>query len=296
MMQSYIKIQRAQHFGMCFGVRDAIELAKSQATLGPVQVLGALVHNPIVLSELTALGVTTAAANGSLPEGTGPLMITAHGASKRRLAALEATGRSVIEATCPLVRASHRSLERLVAEGYFPVVIGQREHVEVRGMTEDYDDHAVILSEEDVASLPMKARYGLVSQTTQPLEKVRRLVARCRERFPESEVRFIDTVCTPTKSRQQAAVALAKGCHRVLVIGGKDSNNTKELVATCSQHCERVHHIQTAAELRATWFEFGETVGLTAGTSTPDSVIDDVERWLEDFNCFQAKLHSTDGL
>ncbi|MBI3868526.1 MAG: 4-hydroxy-3-methylbut-2-enyl diphosphate reductase [Verrucomicrobia bacterium] len=280
---------------MCFGVRDAIALAKSHAAHGPVTVLGPLAHNPAVVADLNALGVRVDPSPGGIPGGTGPLMITAHGASKRRLAALEATGRPVIEATCPLVRAAHRALEKLAAEGCFPVVIGQRDHVEVRGMTEDFDEHAVILNDADVDALPAMARFGIVAQTTQPIEKVRRLVERCRERFPASEVRYLDTVCSPTKSRQQAAVALAQRCHRVLVIGGRNSNNTQELVATCSLHCERVHHIESAEELRATWFEAGETVGVTAGTSTPDSVIDAVERWLEEFNRFQSKLHSTDG-
>ena len=123
-----------------------------------------------------------------------------------------------------------------------------------------------------------RPRFGVIAQTTQPIERVRRLVQLIRERFPKSEVRFIDTVCQPTKQRQSAAVELAQKCDVVVVIGGAHSNNTHELVKTCSQFCSRVHHIQTADDLRAEWFQADDTVGITAGTSTPDVVIDMIEQ------------------
>ena len=107
------------------------------------------------------------------------------------------------------------------------------------------------------------------------------LVNRLREFFPQSEVKFVDTVCRPTKQRQSAAVELASRCDVVIVIGGAHSNNTRELVATCRRHCARVHHVQTADDLRDEWFEDADTVGITAGTSTPDSVIDDIEAFLQ---------------
>ena len=99
-----------------------------------------------------------------------------------------------------------------------------------------------------------------------------------RRRFPNSEIRFIDTVCQPTKQRQSAAIELARRSDVVIVVGGAQSNNTRELVATCASHCGRVHHVQTAADLRPEWFAGAETVGITAGTSTPDAAIDAVER------------------
>ncbi len=123
------------------------------------------------------------------------------------------------------------------AEGFHPVIIGKRDHVEVRGMTEDLDEFDVVLSEADVASLRERPRFGVIAQTTQPIDRVRQLVRLIRERFPESEVRFIDTVCQPTKQRQNAAVELAQKCDVVIVIGGAHSNNTHELVKTCSRFC-----------------------------------------------------------
>jgi 4-hydroxy-3-methylbut-2-en-1-yl diphosphate reductase len=120
-----------------------------------------------------------------------------------------------------------------------------------------------------------------VAQTTQPLERVRFLTGLLRWRFPDSEVRFVDTVCQPTKQRQNSAVELAQQSDVVVVIGGVHSNNTHELVKTCRRHCSRVLHIQTAEELRPEWFEGAQTVGITAGTSTPDVSIDQVEQWLQ---------------
>jgi 4-hydroxy-3-methylbut-2-enyl diphosphate reductase len=186
-------------------------------------------------------------------------------------------GLNVLEATCPLVHVAHRSLAKLVREGFHPVIIGKRDHVEVRGMTEDLAEFDVVLGEEDVASLRERPRFGVISQTTQPIDWVRQLVRLIQERFPQSEVRFVDTVCQPTKQRQNAAVELSQKCGVVVVIGGAHSNNTHELVKTCLRFGPRVHHVQTAADLRKEWFRAEDTVGITAGTSTPDSVIVAVE-------------------
>lgn len=116
-----------------------------------------------------------------------------------------------------------------------------------------------------------------MAQTTQPIDKVRRLVGLIRDRFPKSAVHFVDTVCQPTKQRQNAATELAQKCDVVIVIGGAHSNNTHELVKTCSRFCARVHHVQTALELREDWFLASDIVGITAGTSTPEAIIATVE-------------------
>ena len=273
-----MKILRAEHLGMCFGVRDAIALALQTAQREPLTVLGDLVHNETVLTELRANGIRFEQKPDAAHTAT--VMITAHGASERALNAARSRGLNLLEATCPLVRVAHRSLQKLVADGFHPVVIGKRDHVEVRGLTEDFVECDVVLSVEDIANLRERPRFGVMAQTTQPIEKVRQLVRQLQARFPQSEVRFIDTVCQPTKQRQNAAVELAQKCDVVIVIGGAHSNNTHELVKTCSQFCERVHHVQTAADLRADWFCENDIFGITAGTSTPDSVIDAVEQAL----------------
>jgi len=273
-----MRVIRAEHLGMCFGVRDAIALALQQAASEPLTVLGDLVHNETVLAELRARGVKIAQQVTAVETRT--VMITAHGASDRTMGRVRERGLTVTEATCPLVRLAHRAVTKLVRDGYHPVIVGKREHVEVRGLTEDLEDFDVVLSEADVFELRERARFGVAAQTTQPIERVRELVRLVRRRFPRAEVRFIDTVCRPTKQRQHSAIELAQQADVVVVIGGAHSNNTQELVKTCGRYCGRVHHVQAATDLREEWFAGAQTVGVTAGTSTPDAAIDEVEQSL----------------
>ncbi|MBL9136326.1 MAG: 4-hydroxy-3-methylbut-2-enyl diphosphate reductase [Verrucomicrobiales bacterium] len=271
-------IQRAQHLGMCFGVRDAIALAQSEASKGPLTVLGDLVHNETVLEDLRRRGVRIERQLESVK--TDRVMITAHGASETRLREVHHQGHHVLEATCPLVRFAHDRVAALVRAGFHPVIIGQRDHVEVLGLTEDLEDFDVVLSEDEIRRLAPRARFGVAAQTTQPLARVQSLVTALRRQFPQAEVRFVDTVCLPTKQRQKAAEEIAQQSDIVIVVGGPRSNNTRELVTTSSRFCARVHHIQSAADLSAAWFQPTDRVGITAGTSTPDSIIDGIEAWL----------------
>jgi 4-hydroxy-3-methylbut-2-enyl diphosphate reductase len=273
-----MQILRADHLGMCFGVRDAIELALTQSATEPLTVLGDLVHNETVLAELRAKGIKIA--QNAAAVDTPTVMITAHGASEAAMGRVRERGLQVMEATCPLVHVAHRAVAKLVREGYHPVIVGKREHVEVRGLTEDLTEFDVVLSEADVLGLRERARFGVAAQTTQPIEKVRALAELLRRRFPTAEVRFVDTVCQPTKQRQTSAIELAQRAEVVVVIGGAQSNNTQELVRTCSRYCARVHHVQGVNDLREEWFEGAQAVGLTAGTSTPDACINEIEQWL----------------
>lgn len=270
-----MKIIRATHLGMCFGVRDAIALALQHADAGPLTILGDLVHNPTVLDTLAAKGVVSSPDVSQVRTDT--VMVTAHGTSQRALARTRALGLTVVEATCPLVHVAHRAVAALLRDGYHIVIVGRRDHVEVRGLTGDLDRFDVVLHEDDVETLGEHPRIGVAAQTTQSVEHVRRVVARIRRRFPASDVRFVDTVCKPTKERQTAAVELAQRADVVIVVGGATSNNTRELVKTCARYCPRVHHVETDADLSADWLLDAEVVGLTAGTSTPDETIDCVE-------------------
>ena len=272
-----MRILRAHHLGMCFGVRDAIALALEHADAGPLTILGDLVHNPTVLDALEARGIAVAQDVAQVKTQT--LMVTAHGTSERALARTRALGLTVVEATCPLVHVAHRAVAALARDGYHVVIIGQRDHVEVRGLTGDLDPSTfdVVLDDEDVLALAEHPRIGIAAQTTQAVEKVRHLINLIRRRFPHADVRSMDTVCKPTKQRQSAAVDVARQADVVIVVGGRSSNNTRELVKTCARYCARVHHVQTDADVRTEWFDDAEVVGLTAGTSTPDEVIDRVE-------------------
>jgi 4-hydroxy-3-methylbut-2-enyl diphosphate reductase len=273
-----MRIIRAEHLGMCFGVRDAIALALEQAQARPITVLGDLVHNEVVLAELRARGIRIA--QDAVAVETRTVMITAHGASEKAVERVRGRGHEVLQATCPLVHVAHRAVAGLAASGFHPVIIGKRGHTEVRGLTEDLAEFDIVLSEADILELRERPRFGVAAQTTQPIDKVRHLVALLRRRFPDSEVRFIDTVCQPTKQRQDSAVELAQRCDVVVVIGGAHSNNTHELANTCRRYCARVHHVQNADGLREEWFAAAQTVGITAGTSTPDASIKAVDEWL----------------
>lgn len=268
-------ILRATHLGMCFGVRDAIALALEHADAGPLTILGDLVHNPTVLRTLHAKGI--AVAQDVAQVSTPTMMVTAHGTSERTLARTRALGLTVVEATCPLVRVAHRAVAALARDGYHVVIVGQRDHVEVRGLTGDLDRFDVVLDDADVLALEEHPRIGVAAQTTQAIEKVRHLVDVIRRRFPRSDVRFLDTVCKPTKDRQSAAVEMARQSDVVVVVGGRSSNNTRELVTTCATYCARVHHVETDADVCPEWFDAATVVGLTAGTSTPADIIDRVE-------------------
>jgi 4-hydroxy-3-methylbut-2-enyl diphosphate reductase len=274
---------------MCFGVKDAIDLALEHADAGPLTILGDLVHNPTVLSALEAKGISVA--HDVARVRTSTLMVTAHGTSDATLARTRALGLTVVEATCPLVRVAHRGVAALARDGYHVVIVGQRDHVEVRGLTGDLDCFDIVLEDADVLALKARPRFGVASQTTQPIGKVRHLVDLIRRTFPRSEVRFIDTVCKPTKDRQSAAVDVARQSDVVIVVGGRASNNTAELVRTCAQYCTRVHRVETEADVCADWFEAASAVGLTAGTSTPDDVINRVEMKIQELcrrNDFQT--------
>jgi 4-hydroxy-3-methylbut-2-enyl diphosphate reductase len=275
-----MKLHRASHLGWCFGVRDAVRDAKLAATSGPVTILGELVHNPAVIEDLRQRGILTR--HDPTDVTTQRVLITAHGASRRRMNALRELGLEVTETTCPLVHKAHAALDSLVRRGCHPVIIGQRNHVEVRGLAEDHPECDVVLSEAEIDALTPRPVFGVVSQTTQPIARVRELVQYLRTRFPDSLVHFRDTVCQPTKDRQQAAEDLAAVSTVVVVVGGRHSNNTRQLAATCGRFCARVHHVESAGELCPDWFNDEDRVGLTAGTSTPDDAIEAVETRLRE--------------
>ena len=267
-----MKIILAEHFGICFGVRDAIAQAEQFAAEAPLTILGELVHNPIVRERLHAKGVREALLDETRSTSA-RVMITAHGASDANRARWRAAGFNVADATCPLVHHAHEQLRKLVAAGFFPVVIGKRGHVEVNGLVGDFPEAVVLSSPQDVSRLPLRNRYGIISQTTQPIDFVREIVDLVRRAHPNSEVRFVDTVCKPTKDRQLALRKLIEVADAIVVVGGRASNNTRQLVETCRAAGKRVFHIERPEELQADWFRKIDIVGLTAGTSTlPETV------------------------
>lgn len=281
-----MQVRMADHLGMCFGVRDAIDLALDLTEQAPLTILGELVHNPDIVTQLDAAGAVRAQHSDDVH--TPAVLLTAHGVSDQVRADLQQRGLQVHDATCPLVTRAHRALAKLVADGCFPVVIGQRQHVEVRGLVGDYADHAVVLEESDLDELAQRLartpalRLGVVAQTTQPLERVLALVEQMRARFPDTDLRFLDTVCQPTKDRQEAVRQLAAAADVVIVVGGPQSNNSRKLAEMARALGRPAYLVSRAAELRPEWFHHCTLVGVTAGTSTPETVIAEVRAWLEE--------------
>ncbi|MBX7207375.1 MAG: 4-hydroxy-3-methylbut-2-enyl diphosphate reductase [Verrucomicrobiaceae bacterium] len=271
-----MNITIARHHGMCFGVRDALRTAHAIAARKPVTILGQLVHNPEVDRHLKAAGALSGSLDDPGSATTRDVIITAHGASEARRHAWRAGGFNVTDTTCPLVRKAHDALAALVAGRYLPVVIGQADHVEVRGLVGDFAGAAVVLHEADMAGLPDAPHYGVIAQTTQPLGRVLHLVDCLKRARPAAEVRFIDTVCRPTKQRQDALVELCRSNDLIVVVGGHTSNNTRQLVERARQLGRAAIQIESAAELRAGWFRGVSSVGVTAGTSTLDETVDAV--------------------
>ena len=274
-----MKVILAKHFGVCFGVRDALQQAEESAQHGELTILGEMVHNPIAKERLAALGAIESSLDA--PEArTKRVMITAHGASDRAVAAWRDRGHEIIDGTCPLVHHAHEALRELVEQGDHPIVIGKRDHVEVRGLIGDFPDASVIEETPDIESLPSVSAFGVVAQTTQPIDRVRRLVDELKTNRPEAVVHFRDTVCQPTKNRQEALRALLSEVDAVVVIGGKNSNNTLQLLITCRKAGTPSFHIERVEELTPSWFKGFETVGLTAGTSTIRETVEAVQAWL----------------
>ncbi len=265
----------ASHYGMCFGVKAAIAAAEKLATKSPVTVLGELAHNATVKRNLEHKGARHGDLNGHGAE-TRNVIITAHGASDKERQRWADLGHRVTDTTCPLVHKAHAALRDLVAAGYAPVVIGKPGHVEVRGLMGDFPEAQAVLNLEDVRGLNIvQNKIGVISQTTQQIDHVDAMLAAVRRRFSTAEVKFIDTVCRPTKERQVALLELCSKVEVVIVVGGANSNNTAQLAAKCRTLGCIAHHVQSPNDVSAEWFNGIRKVGITAGTSTPD---EDVER------------------
>ena len=270
-----MKVTVAKSLGTCFGVRDAIAMAMDSSFKDQLTIIGELVHNPQTVQELRDNGVHIV--NALSPDIPTPnVMITAHGAPDSLRQKAEAIGYKVHDASCPLVLQVHKAVHKFVHAGYHPVVIGQVNHVEVRGIVGDLEDITVIGDESEIWKLEGKRKMGIVSQTTQQIDKVQALVAKIRATFPDVDVQFKDTVCKPTKDRQVAVRELAAQVDLMIVIGGYNSANTKKLKLVCDEMGVEAYHIERADQLREEMFAGKEHVGITAGTSTPHHVIEEV--------------------
>ncbi|MBL9079184.1 MAG: 4-hydroxy-3-methylbut-2-enyl diphosphate reductase [Planctomycetes bacterium] len=273
-------ILRADEMGMCFGVRDALAALDAIEVPADVTIHGELVHNPDVLRDLDRRGFRRSPEQARTVPATPSVLITAHGVSDRERQRLHAAGKRVIDTTCPLVHKAHAAARALAAAGCRVVVIGRRDHVEVRGLTEDLERPIVVSDVDDVASWPDR-RLGVVCQTTTQVAFAERIVAAIRAANPAAEVHVADTICSPTKARIAAIDALLPRIDALVVVGGRDSNNTRQLVERARRGGVPTLHATGPDDVAAGWFAGCRVVGLTAGTSTPDGVIAAVYARLE---------------
>jgi 4-hydroxy-3-methylbut-2-enyl diphosphate reductase len=266
--------------GFCFGVRRAVEMAERarDTVIGPITTIGDLVHNSEVIGRLRESGVESAQRVGEVDRGM--VILSAHGSAPIVLREARDRGLEILDVTCPFVTKVHRAATSLVQQGYPVLLVGDPGHTEVTGVIGAVKELGgtiyVVSSPEETVDLPLGKRVGIVSQTTQRTESFARVVGEVCRRVPD--VRAINTVCGATEELQAAAARLAKQVDLVLVVGGVRSANTRRLRQRCEENGVPAYQIESASEIDAAWLEGHDTIGITAGASTPDWLIEDVAR------------------
>lgn len=275
-----MKVIIADQAGVCFGVKRALDLVRSEAENSEgLATLGPLIHNPQVVSDLESRGVRVVK---SVEEAEGgAIVMPSHGVPRDIVITAESAGLRVIDATCPFVANVHMRVGALAADGYLVVVVGDAGHSEVKAIRSAAGDDAIVISSPDeVCSYDWSGkRVGVVSQTTQTPERFGEVVGKIAE--SAKEVVAFNTICYATHDRQTSARELAPRVEAMFVVGGRNSANTNRLTEICETCGVPTYHIETADEIQSEWVRGMETVGLTAGASTPGWIIDEVKDCLE---------------
>ena len=281
-----MEIIRASVLGFCFGVRRAVELAEKALAENPgkkVYSLGPLIHNENALRVLENKGLSIVQEDeiAELEEGS-VVIIRAHGVAPSVTDALEKAGCQIIDATCPRVKASQKMVERYSSENDYVVLTGDRNHGEVIGIAGYAGENFSQLQDFEEAknfeiSASEEKNVILLSQTTYSPKEFEKIENLFRSKFKNLAV--MNTICPATNERQQALLELCSEVDGVLVVGGKNSANTKRLYQTAEANCPKAAHIQSAADIPQEFFNL-KTIGITAGASTPDEIIEEVENGL----------------
>lgn len=277
-----MEIYRAKCMGFCYGVRRAMKMVMDTAAEGkPAATLGPLIHNPQVVARLAEKGVPSLS---DLSEFDNKIVIIrSHGVGPSCYNDIKCKNLSLIDATCPFVMRNQQITKELVAQGHQVVLIGERNHPELRSVAEWAEGQSwIVESESDAAALPHLKEAHIVIQTTFSESLAEKLIAAISEKADAVEVH--KTICRATSDRQRAARELAKQMDVMIVVGGRNSANTTRLAEVCREEGARTHHIETASELRLEWFHRQDKVGITAGASTPDWIIEEVFFIMEDMS------------
>ncbi|MFO0754464.1 MAG: 4-hydroxy-3-methylbut-2-enyl diphosphate reductase [Thermodesulfovibrionales bacterium] len=281
----------AKRAGFCFGVKRAVDMAFHAAETGEkVYTLGPIIHNPQVIEKLKEQGVQPTADVGD-PE-IKSLIIRTHGVPKSVSEKLAAMRYEVLDATCPFVKKAQQYAKLLKEDGYQVIIIGDREHPEVKGLMSYAGDDVVVINKDD--TLPrLKSRVGVVVQTTQPATLLQKIIHDVLGQV--REIKVFNTICNSTSLRLKETKEMAKEVDVMVVVGGKNSANTSQLAHLCASMSVPTYHIETAEEIRDEWFSDMQTIGITAGASTPDWIIKEVEERIRDRGGRARDGHSDQG-
>lgn len=269
-----MKIILAKNAGYCFGVRDAVNMAYDTAKEhGDVYMLGHIVHNENVVDDLDKAGAKVVDSLDNVPDGR-PVLLRAHGTHVDIVEEAKNKKMNIVDATCPLVRDIHDEIKALEADGRKIIIIGDHGHDEVVGIASQVKDPIIVATADEATELRKTKRAGVVSQSTQTIENVQDIINILMSKVVD--LRFINTICFPTKRNQEQIKELSKQCDVMFVIGSFTSANSKRLTDLSKERNSRSYQVTCASDIDEKWLDNCETVGISAGASTPDNIISEV--------------------
>ncbi len=270
-----MEILIAKSSGFCFGVKRAINMAQECADEKNEEIytLGPIIHNPQVVKKLERSNIVPRDEVSDIDKGT--VIVRSHGITLQETEEIDRKGLDMVDATCPFVKKAHEILSLLCEEGYAVIIVGEKDHPEVKGIISyGNGDVTVAASADEIRDMPMKGRLGIVAQTTQSMSNLQEIVSLCLTKC--TELRVFNTICNATTIRQSDSSSLAGQVDCMIVVGGRNSANTNRLAEMCRALQPRTHHVEVASEVDADWFDGVSRVGITAGASTPDWIINEV--------------------
>lgn len=270
-----MEIILAKTAGFCFGVRRALDLVNEALTLDqkPISSLGPIIHNPGVVEDLRNQGLAVVEDISEVQSGR--VVIRSHGAGPQIYQQAYFKNLDIIDATCPFVKNVHQLAIMLHEQCYQIIIVGEREHAEVKGVLDSVNGDAIVLNKiEDLEGQVISPKIGIISQTTQDINYFKKVVTVLLERA--KEIRVFNTICLATSKRQQEAADLSKKVDLMIVVGGKNSANTTRLWEICRVNGSKSFQVESPDELCSEWFQNVKKVGVTAGASTPDKQIQKV--------------------
>ena len=271
----------AKRAGFCFGVKRAVDMTLETVKKDRVGVytLGPIIHNPQVIAKLKDEGVSPIEIHDIGDKEIRDLIIRTHGIPRQLCDNISARGFRIIDATCPFVKKAQHYAKLLEEKGYQVIILGDRNHPEVMGLM-SYAGEDVLVVDENSSFQGLKSKVGIVVQTTQPVEALKKVLANVIERA--REVKVYNTICNSTALRLKETEEMTHKVDVMIVVGGKNSANTTQLAHLCRSLSVRTYHIETASEIEDGWFSGVERVGITAGASTPDWIIKEIEKRIRD--------------